>query len=680
MQVKLFDVQPATHAGEHAAPDFVPQDLRPPSIALGDLFSAIHAARIFTDAKAVADAIPDQAPTDLVAAWRQEKDLPDFNLKRFVSQHFTIPVLRSAAYSRKPGENVRDYISGMWDVLTREADTAVPWSSLLPLPETYIVPGGRFSEFYYWDSYFTMIGLYEDGRIDLLRNVVRNIASLMDRYGHMPNGNRTYYLSRSQPPFFSVMLDLLASHDGQVVYTSFLPELQREYDYWTHGTDALKPGAAWQHVVRLTDGTLMFRPWDDMDSPRDESFPQDLATAKRSHRPSPELWRDLRAGAETGWDYSSRWLADDKTLDTINTTALITVEYNCLMVHLEQTLSHAYALNGEKDKAAFYAQQATQLKNAINHYLWNEKEGAYYDYNWRTGQLRDVLSTATVVPLFLHIAPQDKADAVARTIKARLLHVGGLTVTDRETGQQWDYPNGWAPEEWMAIKGLEQYGHHDLAAEIGRRWMARVIGTYEKSGVLLEKYDVVSPEISATGGKGGGEYPMQIGFGWTNGTLLGLMNRYPQSTRKVLDNNPLADQPSQQPLPPVDAWDAKGPEIPVTEHSPLKGVPVSTLKAEHPTQENDRPSTPSAPASPEAHPAVPDSEHPSSGQTPAKPADHTQQPAPDQKQDNKPATQEEPAPIVPQLSPTQNPQPASGPAPAPAPAPAPESKTSAPGP
>lgn len=251
--------------------------------------------------------------------------------------------------------------------------------------------------------------------------------------------------------------------------------------------------------------------------------------------------------------------------------------------------------------------------------------------------------------------------------------MGGLTVTDRETGQQWDYPNGWAPEEWMAIKGLEQYGHHDLAADIGRRWMARVIGTYEKSGVLLEKYDVVSPEISATGGKGGGEYPMQIGFGWTNGTLLGLMNRYPQSTRKVLDNNPLADQPSQQPLPPVDAWDAKGPEIPVTEHSPLKGVPVSTLKAEHPTQENNSPSASSAPASPDAHPAAPDAGHPSSGQTPAKPEDHTQQPAPDQKQDNKPATQEEPAPVVPQLSPTQNPQPAGRP-------PAPESKTSTPGP
>ncbi|GBR72795.1 trehalase [Acetobacter tropicalis NRIC 0312] len=583
VQAKLFNRLPAPHAGDH--PLSIPQDLRPPSIALGELFAAIHAAKIFTDAKAVADAIPDQAPVDLVAMWKQQKDLPDFNLKLFVSEHFTIPVLRSAAYSRKPDENVRDYITGMWDILTRDADTAVPWSSLLALPQKYIVPGGRFSEIYYWDSYFTMIGLYEDERIDLMRNMVQDIASLIARYGHMPNGNRTYYLSRSQPPFFSVMLDLLASHDGQVVYTSFLPELQREYDYWTDGAATLKPGNAWRHAVKLPDGTLMFRPWDDMNTPRDESYPQDLATARQTQRNANDLWRDLRAGAETGWDYSSRWLADGKTLSTIQTTSLLTIEYNCLMVHLMQTLSHAYALSGDKGKSASYMQQAKQLQDAINHYLWDEKEGAYFDYNWKTGKPTGILSTATAVPLFLHLAPQDKADAVAHTIQKRLLHVGGLTVTDQVTGQQWDAPNGWAPEEWMAIKGLEQYGHHDLAADIGRRWMARVIGTFEKSGVLLEKYDVVANDISPTGGKGGGEYPMQVGFGWTNGTLLGLMNRYPQNTRKVLDKNPLADQPSQQPLPPVDAWDAKGPDIPVTEKSPLKGVPLSALHTEEDAQD-----------------------------------------------------------------------------------------------
>lgn len=590
IQAKLFDIKPPPHTGQNSIA--VPQDLRPPSIALGDLFVAMHEAKLFTDPKAVADATPDQAPTDLVAIWQQQKKLPDFNLQAFVSRHFTMPVLRSATYSRKPDESVRDYISGMWDVLTRDADTPVPWSSLLPLPYKYIVPGGRFSEFYYWDSYFTMIGLYEDQHVDIMRNMVRDIASLINRYGHMPNGNRTYYLGRSQPPFFSLMLDLLASHDGQITYTTFLPELQKEYDYWTDSPQDLKPGEAWRHVVKIPDGTMMFRPWDAMDTPRDESYPQDIATAKTTHRDPQDLWRNLRAGAETGWDYSSRWLADGKTLSSIQATSLLTIEYNCLMVHLAQTLSHAYALQGNTEKSAFYMNKADTLKNAINTYLWNEKEGAYFDYNWKTQKLNGVLSAATAVPLFLRQAPQNYADAVAKTIENRLLHNGGLSATDRETGQQWDYPNGWAPNQWMAIKGLEQYGHDTLAAEIGHRWMSRVIGTFEKSGVLLEKYDVVASQISPTGGKGGGEYPMQIGFGWTNGTLLGLMNRYPQNTRKVLDKNPLSDQPSQQPLPPVDAWNASGPDISVTEKSPLKGVPLSALHTEEmQSPKTDKPAT-----------------------------------------------------------------------------------------
>ncbi|AKR49256.1 MULTISPECIES: alpha,alpha-trehalase TreF [Acetobacter] len=597
------------------APAMVEQDIRPPSIAFDGLFAAIHQTRMFTDPKVVSDIVPDRSPTDLVALWKQEKDKPGFNLKDFVTDHFTIPALRSAAYTRKPDESVRDYISGMWDVLTRDPDVAMSWSTLLPLPYKYIVPGGRFAEIYYWDSYFTMIGLYEDDHVDLMRDMVRDIASLINTYGHMPNGNRTYYLSRSGLPFFSLMLDLLASHDGQIAYTSFLPELQKEYDYWTLGAANLPPGMARHHVVRLPDGTLMFRHWDTRSAPRDESWPQDMATAQETSRPSGEVWRDLRAAAESGWDFSSRWLADGKTLTTIQTTSLLTIELNCLMVHLDQTLSHAYALNGQEDKAAYYAQQAEILRSGINRFLWNEKQGAYFDYNWRTGRQTDILSIATSMPLFLHQASVNQADAVAETLKTRLLHVGGLTATEHPTGQQWDAPNGWAPLEWMAVKGLEQYGHHEFAADIARRWMARVIGTFERSGVLLEKYDVSATEISPTGGKGGGEYPMQIGFGWTNGTLVGFMNRYPQNTRQVLDNNPLADQPSQQPLPPIDAWDAKGPEIPVEERSPLRGVPLSSLNMEQFNKDDDGDDD-DAPAQ----------EAPHSASSSDKPAQHTDQP------------------------------------------------------
>lgn len=501
--------------------------LLPPSIALDGLFAAISAAHIFADAKTAADAVPDRAPGDLLAAYEQAKAQSGFDLNSFVAQHFLVPQQRLVSYRRHQDESVREYIDGMWDVLSRPPDRPPAYSSLLPLPESYVVPGGRFRELYYWDSYFTLIGLSESGRFDLLRGTVRDIASLIDGYGHMPNGSRTYYLSRSEPPFFALMVDLLARHDGPGAYTNFLPQLQREYDYWMEGADGLAPGTAHRRVVRLADGTVMNRYWDDRDTPRDESYPQDIATAAASDRPAAEIYRNLRAGAESGWDYSSRWLADGHTLTTIHTTDLLPVDLNSLIAHLQQTLAHAYGLRGDQAQAQRYAQLATERIAAIRRVLWDPAQGAFFDYDWKKQALSPVLSVATMVPLFLEAATPEQARMVAATARARLLRAGGLVTTEQATGQQWDAPNGWAPEEWMAIMGLARYGQDDLAREIAARWTARVVTTYQKSGVLLEKYDVVDPSVSPMGGAGGGEYPMQIGFGWTNGTLLGLMNRYP---------------------------------------------------------------------------------------------------------------------------------------------------------
>ena len=566
----------------------VPQDLRSPSIALGGLFAAIGGAHLAPDFKTIADSRPDEAPAALLVDWEAQRHHPDFDLKAFYQQHFTLPIRRDVSYRRKADENIYDYIQGMWGVLTRQPDKPIPYSSLLPLPYAYVVPGGRFSELYYWDTYFTMIGLYESGQWDLLRGMIRDMASLIDRYGHIPNGTRTYYLSRSEPPFFSLMVDLLAQHDGQSAYRTFLPQLQKEYDYWMDGAETLKPGQAYRHIVRLNDGTLLLRHWDDLDTPRDESYPEDVATAGRApSRPPSDVYRDLRAGSETGWDFSSRWLADGRTLSTIHTTDLAPIEVNCLMVHLEQTLEHAYALSGQRKLSRLYGQRADERIAVVRRVFWNDDRQAFYDYDWRKGQSTDVLSAATAMPLFLRIASQDQALSVADTIKARLLRAGGIMATDHESGQQWDAPNGWAPEEWMAIKGLNNYGATDLAETIARRWMARVIGTYEKSGVLLEKYDVESPTISATGGKGGGEYPMQIGFGWTNGTLLGLMRRYPADTDRILERNPHASQPPIDVLPPSDPYSAVGPQ----ENDPVMPPPkpagdVETGSQEHPSGQN----------------------------------------------------------------------------------------------
>ena len=269
----------------------------PPSVEFGELYGAVQMSGLFSDQKTFADAIPDKPPSQIVADYEKQKQLPGFDLKAFVALHFATPKEHFEVYARRPNRSVSDYINDMWQVLRREPDEMEPYSSLLPLGRPYIVPGGRFREIYYWDSYFTMLGLEQDGQHALARDMLQNFASLIDRYGHVPNGNRSYYLSRSQPPFFSSMVELIAARDGDRLFVDYLPELQAEYDYWMEGAEKLVPGAAHRHALRLPDGALLNRYWDDRAAPRDESYREDIETAHRANRPAAEVYEDLRAGA-----------------------------------------------------------------------------------------------------------------------------------------------------------------------------------------------------------------------------------------------------------------------------------------------------------------------------------------------------------------------------------------------
>jgi alpha,alpha-trehalase len=298
--------------------------------------------------------------------------------------------------------------------------------------------------------------------------------------------------------------------------------------------------------VRLGDGTLLNRYWDDRDTPRDESYREDVETARSSTRPPAELYRDLRAGAETGWDFSSRWLADGVHLDTIRTTALLPVDLNSLLAHMEQTLSLAYGIKGDTAQAKAYAARAQVRINAINRLMWRPDLGAFTDYVWTEHKPGTVLSAAMVLPLFFRFASMDQAKSLAATIRAKLLSPGGMATTRIDSGQQWDSPNGWAPIQWMAVIGLRAYGQDDLAKTIAQRWIEREIAAYTRTGVLLEKYNVkvggAAVEAGAAGGHGG-EYPLQVGFGWTNGVLATLMDLYPDRAVVSLEKHPQAENP-----------------------------------------------------------------------------------------------------------------------------------------
>ena len=491
----------------------------------GDLFA--DAQRALPDAKAMVDAIPNAAPAAIAAEYAQRRDEPGFDLRAFVGERFELPRPAGGGYRTRPRDNVVRHIDRLWRELERQPRPGDARSSLLPLPQPYIVPGGRYDEIYYWDSYFTMLGLERSGRHDLVRGMVANFAAMIDRYGHVPNGNRTYYLSRSQPPFFASMVNLLAAHEGQQALATYLPQLEREYAFWMDGADALAPGEAHRRVVRLRDGTLLNRYWDDCDTPRDESYVMDVATAAASARPAAEVYRNLRAGAESGWDFSSRWLADGEGLHTIRTIDIVPPDLNSLLYSLEAALSEAYLVSGQPERADALRERADMRAEAIRRVLWDGELGAFVDYLWREARSTGELTLATVYPLYFGVADDTQATRVAATLRDRLLQRHGLATTTRRSGEQWDLPNGWAPLQWLAIRGLDRYGERELAADVAGRWIRRNLQVFGEQRKLVEKYDVTGDAAAD-----GGEYPLQDGFGWTNGVLRALIALYPDAARE----------------------------------------------------------------------------------------------------------------------------------------------------
>ncbi len=503
-----------------------PADTLSPADRYQELFVAVQTARVFPDSKTFVDCAPLGDPEDILEAYRATHGRGDFDLARFVEEHFVTEHPPESLYVSDPDRPLRDHIDLLWDVLTRKPREHPTGSSLLPLPHDYVVPGGRFGELYYWDSYFTMQGLAESGRQDLLRSMADDFAYLIDTYGHVPNGNRSYYLSRSQPPVFALMTELF-EEKGVCHATRYLPRLRREHAYWMDGCDELRPGEAHRCCVRMPDGALLNRYWDDRDTPREEAWIEDVTTARDSGRPVHEVYRELRAAAASGWDFSSRWCGGDGALTSIRTTAILPVDLNAFLHKLEAQVAQLAAAVGEEDCAERFAKLARERAMAMDKWFWREAPGGWFDYDLQDDKPRDLLCAATATPLYVGLGTADQAARVAATLRQHLLEPGGLATTRNESGQQWDAPNGWAPLQWIAIRGLRAHGQHALAGEIAHRWLATVGSLYAREGKLVEKY-VLRPSRDGAHGGGGGEYPLQDGFGWTNGVTRRLLHEAPR--------------------------------------------------------------------------------------------------------------------------------------------------------
>ncbi|VTU16353.1 Cytoplasmic trehalase [Variovorax sp. PBL-H6] len=544
------DAQRSRKAAQAPAPDTLT-----PADRYQELFTAVQQSSIFSDSKTFVDCAPRGEPAAILAAYRARFREPGFDLAEFVHANFRPTHPPTGEYVSVPGQPIGEHIGSLWKVLTRHPRVHPPHASLLQLPHPYVVPGGRFGELYYWDSYFTMLGLAGAGHSQMVGDMVHNFAYLVDTYGHIPNGTRTYYLSRSQPPVFALMVEL-AQRYGAAEETKFLPQLRQEHAYWMAGCEGLAPGQAGRRVVRLRDGKLLNRYWDDRDTPREESWLEDVATVRACRREPAEVYRHLRAACESGWDFSTRWLreapprgrgpvplharaATAPSLTSICTTDILPVDLNAFLYKLEAKIAELAKRTGDAASAREFADRARERRTAVIELCWDSGQAAFFDYDWRSDARRNCLTAASVVPLFVGLADPAQARALAGTVSARMLAPGGLSTTEYWSDQQWDRPNGWAPLQWMGIWGFAAYGCRSLSSTIASRWLATVAAVYEREGKLVEKYALRSVKEERSAGGGGGEYPLQDGFGWTNGVTSALLQKRPRhSAGRCVSHDP----------------------------------------------------------------------------------------------------------------------------------------------
>ena len=434
---------------------------------------------------------------------------------------------------------------------------------LLYLPNRYVVPGGRFNEMYGWDSYFILLGLVSDHRDDLARGIVENFFFEIENYGAILNANRTYYFTRSQPPFLSSMI--------REVYES-APEgkrdrawLERAYGYavrdhalWTSPIHQdPKTGLARYHdlgagpVPEMADDSSYYPDvirWvlahpnvqtDYLVDGPDNPTPAEAAKLARTscniadshvcarahvqgHRLSAAFYRGDRAMRESGFDTSFRFGPFSGSAELYAPSGL-----NSLLYKYEMDLADFATTLGKTSEAKQWKQAAAARKAAVNKYLWNSQKGLFYDFDITTGKQSTYNYVTTFYPLWAGLASKQQAAAVESHLKI-FEHDGGLAMSDTVSGTQWDQPFGWAPTNWLAVAGLERYGFHADAARISQHFTKTVATNFAHDGTLREKYNVV--DGSANVKVAAGYKSNVVGFGWTNGVYLRMQQLLARST------------------------------------------------------------------------------------------------------------------------------------------------------
>ncbi|KAK2099565.1 hypothetical protein P7K49_020913 [Saguinus oedipus] len=515
----------------------------------GELLHQVQMAKLYQDDKEFVDMPLSVAPEQVLQTFTElsrshNHSIPREQLQAFVQEHFQakgqeLQPWTPADWKDSPQflQKISDgklrawagQLHQLWKKLGKKMKPEVlshpERFSLIYSDHPFIVPGGRFVEFYYWDSYWVVEGLLLSEMAETVKNMLQNFLDLVKTYGHVPNGGRVYYLQRSQPPLLTLMMDRYLTHTND---TAFLQEnietLALELDFWTKN-----------RTVSVSVGGknyLLNRYYVPYGGPRPESYSKDAELANTLPEGDQEvLWAELKAGAESGWDFSSRWLIggpNPNSLSSIRTSKLVPVDLNAFLCQAEELMSNFYSRLGNESQAMKYRTLRAQRLAALNTVLWDEEAGAWFDYDLENKKKNGEFYPSNLTPLWAGcFSDPGVADKALKYLEDSqiLTYQYGIPTSLQKTGQQWDFPNAWAPLQDLVIRGLAKAAlprAQEVAFQLAQNWIRTNFDVYSQKSAMYEKYDI------SNGGQpgGGGEYEVQEGFGWTNGVVLMLLDRY----------------------------------------------------------------------------------------------------------------------------------------------------------
>ncbi|CAH2038007.1 unnamed protein product, partial [Iphiclides podalirius] len=452
---------------------------------------------------------------------------PDFDPEPPILNRIADPKLRLFA----------KHVIGLWAKLGRKVNPNIMLHpgqySFIYVPNGFIVPGGRFKELYYWDSYWMIRGLLLSNMKDTARAMIENLLYLVEKLGYIPNGNRIYYLGRSQPPLLAAMVASYFAETGDLGWLEqHIGTVEKELQYWLDN----------KKVTVEVDGKkyLLLRYLSDANfkGPRPESYFEDYTHARGlpNEEKREDFYAEIKSAAESGWDFSSRWFVtagDDimGNITDVHASQIIPVDLNAIFAGALEHVGNFRSRLKDRRMAQKWWSLAKYWRSAIQRVLWDQADGVWYDYDSMAQAKRRHFYPSCATPLWTRAIEDYDAPKYASLLVRYLLSSGaldfpgGIPSSILNSGEQWDYPNAWPPTQSILIGGLDSSGDDEarvLAKEQAILWIcANYIG-YSNWKKMFEKYSAVQPGHHG----GGGEYEVQDGFGWTNGVVLELLDRY----------------------------------------------------------------------------------------------------------------------------------------------------------